>query len=155
MTAAATPATLDLAFRPATPGDDPAVNSAFMRSLWGSEGKHVVGPRGSSTWNTLIRRAWEGCRGELATVIAHPPTKPTVIAGFVVAGVVNDRPSVAWVCTQGDWRKLGVARRLLAEVGVTPGAMFFAWFPTDAGLRLFRSKGYRPIVRPFGLWRWL
>jgi GNAT superfamily N-acetyltransferase len=157
------PAKVDLEFRVSPPNDDGSdtpdtavVNSAFLRGL--RESSYTNGLP-SDAFFAVGRQAWNGIRRDFITTIAHPVGQPNEIAGFVTHAKYNERGEtckvVAWVYVAKAWRRFGVARALMSQIGIHHGERFVVMFASPEKLNLARAKGYRPAFLPFLSWRWL
>lgn len=153
-TAGVRPSKVDLEFRRDTPADVPAINSAFLRGM--RESSYTAGLP-SDTFFSMARQAWDGIRQDFLTTIAHPKGSPDEIAGYVVHAdfTENAGKAIAWLYVAKDWRRMGVARNLLAQVGIAPHRRFACLFATPQKLALARSKAYQPAFIPFLMWKWL
>ncbi len=156
-------AKVDLEFRVSPPNDDGSdtpdtaiVNSAFLRGL--RESSYTNGLP-SDAFFAVGRQAWNGIRRDFITTIAHPAGKPDEIAGFVTHAKYSERGEVckvvAWIYVAKAWRRFGVARALMDQIGVGTGQRFVVMFASPEKMNLARSKGYRPAFLPFLSWRWL
>jgi len=141
------------AFRAAGPADEAVVNSAFLRGL--RESPYTNGLP-SDTFFAVARQAWRGIRRDMVTTIAHVPSDPNEVMGFVVhAKDERGVPGIAWVYVAKAWRRFGVSRKLLDKAGIVAGVKFAVLFGSPQKLALYRSKGYQPAFAPFACWRWL
>ena len=115
-----------IAYRPAMSVDRNFVTKAWLASWRDS---NTAGMVSVDTWFEVMtpqvtaRLSWPGVR----TVVAYESTNTDHASnayGFVVVDAEDVPPLVYFVYTKGPYRRSGIARGLLASVGITPTTRF-------------------------------
>jgi GNAT superfamily N-acetyltransferase len=114
---------VNLSFRPALPAD-----RAFMVSTWSRSTKlsHSAGLISSESWPTVMHREYNLAldRDDARALIACERDDPDYFYGWVAGDTSGRVPVLFFVYVKEPFRRAGIARQLLAAIGIDPSQYF-------------------------------
>ncbi len=126
---------MNVAFRAATPED-----LRFVVSAWSSSFKasHFAGMLYTDDWAAVMHPTIERliARAGTRTIVAFDRARPGFIFGFIAGDTSGPEAVVHYVYVKEPYRLEGIARRLLAELGISPDQRFTYTYRTGIVRRL-------------------
>jgi GNAT superfamily N-acetyltransferase len=114
---------VNISFRPALPADRP-----FLVSTWSRSTKlmHSAGLISSESWPGVMHPELERIldRDDATALIACERDDPDYFYGWVAGDTSGRVPVLFFVYVKEPYRRTGVARRLLAAIGIDPSQYF-------------------------------
>lgn len=128
---------MKLAFRPADPDErrclcpgrpEDSRQCSPIVSLWSSTYResHYGGLIWHEDWATIMHAQIPKviAKQSRTAIIATEKNDPSFIYGFIVGDTTGNTPVVDYLCVKEPYRREGIARALLCELGVEPGDRF-------------------------------
>ena len=114
-----------LAVRPVTVNDGPYLVNSWLNSIWKGSSYPARMQISRETFFRFHRLKIASTLQAASVLVAHPSGDSDTVLGYLVHGSFEGRPVVQYLYTRSAWRRIGIAKALLAAAGVDLNQAFY------------------------------